>query len=66
MHFEQSRDWSRALQYLTQAAENATQRSAHHEAANLASRALEVLRALPETPEHVQQEIRLRMILGVP
>ena len=65
MHFEQSRDWPRALQYLTQAAENATQRSAHYEAANLASRALEVLPALPETQNHVQQEIRLRMILGV-
>src|SRR5204862_229459 len=33
MHFEQSRDWTRAVQYLIQAAENATHKSAHHEAA---------------------------------
>jgi predicted ATPase len=65
MHFEQSRDWPLALQYLMQAAENATHRSAHHEAADLASRALEVLKALPDSAEHIQQEIKLRMILGV-
>ncbi len=65
MHFEQSRDWPRALQYLTQAAENASHHSAHHEATTLASRGLEVLKALPETPERAKQEITLRMILGV-
>jgi len=65
MHFEQSRDWPLALQYLTQAAENATHRSAHHEAADLARRALDVLRALPETTACVQHEIKLRVILGV-
>ena len=65
MHFEQSRDWPRALMYLTQAAENAAQRSAHHEAATLASRGLDVLKWLPETPERGKQEIKLRMTLGV-
>ena len=65
MHFEQSRDWPRALQYLCQAAENAGQRSAHHEAAALARRGLAVLKSLTGTPERVQQEIALRMVLGV-
>jgi len=65
MHFEQSRDWQRAVQYLLLAAENAIGRYAHHEAANLAHRGLEVLKFLPATPERAQQEVKLRMILGV-
>jgi predicted ATPase/DNA-binding winged helix-turn-helix (wHTH) protein len=63
MHFEQSRDWPRAAQYLLQAAENATHRSAHHESAALARRGLEVLKSLPDTPERRQEEIALRFIL---
>jgi DNA-binding winged helix-turn-helix (wHTH) protein/predicted ATPase/energy-coupling factor transporter ATP-binding protein EcfA2 len=65
MHFEQSRDWPRALQYLIEAARTATQRSAHHEAAELSRRGLEVLKRLPETTARSQQEITLRMILSV-
>jgi DNA-binding winged helix-turn-helix (wHTH) protein/predicted ATPase len=65
MHFQQSREWPRAVQYLSQAAENASRRSAHHEAMALARRGLEVLESLPETPERAQHEITLRMILGV-
>jgi DNA-binding winged helix-turn-helix (wHTH) protein/predicted ATPase len=65
MHFEQSRDWPRALKYLLQAAENASACSAHHEASDLATRGLEVLKFLPDTPERSRQEIKLRMILGV-
>jgi DNA-binding winged helix-turn-helix (wHTH) protein/tetratricopeptide (TPR) repeat protein len=65
MHFEQSRDWPSALKYLIQAAENATNRFAHHEAADLARRGLEVLKSLPSRPEGVQQEIKLRILLGV-
>jgi DNA-binding winged helix-turn-helix (wHTH) protein/predicted ATPase len=65
MHFEQSRDWPLALRYLTQAAENASHRSAHHEAADLATRGLEVLKSLPDSPERPQQEIALRMTLSV-
>jgi DNA-binding winged helix-turn-helix (wHTH) protein/predicted ATPase len=60
MHFEQSRDWPRALQFLVQAAENAARKSAHHEAADLAQRGLTVLKLLPESAE---QEVALRMIL---
>jgi DNA-binding winged helix-turn-helix (wHTH) protein/energy-coupling factor transporter ATP-binding protein EcfA2 len=65
MHFEQSRDWARALEYLLQAAENATRKSAHHEAAGLARRGLEALKPLPKSIELTRQEITLRMILTV-
>jgi DNA-binding winged helix-turn-helix (wHTH) protein/predicted ATPase len=63
MHFEQSRDWPRALQFLVQASENAARKSAHHEAADLAQRGLTVLKLLPESAERDQQEVALRMIL---
>src|SRR5215471_11304826 len=63
MHFEESRDWRRAVQYLTQAAENTTRKSAHHEAADLAERGLVILKLLPESTERDQQEIALRIIL---
>jgi tetratricopeptide (TPR) repeat protein len=63
MHFEQNRDWPRALEYLIQAAENATRKSAHHEAADLAQRGLAVLKLVPESAERDQQEIALRKIL---
>ncbi len=65
MHFEQSHDWTRALNYLLQAAENAAVRSAHREAIDLANRGLEALKCLPETAEHAKQEMTLRMILSV-
>jgi DNA-binding winged helix-turn-helix (wHTH) protein len=64
MHFEQSRDWPRALEYTLQAAENAVARSAHHEAIDLANRGLEALKLVPGTAEHAKQEMKLRMILG--
>jgi DNA-binding winged helix-turn-helix (wHTH) protein/tetratricopeptide (TPR) repeat protein len=64
MHFEQSRDWPRALEYLLQAAQNAAACSAHREAADLAARGLEVLKSLPDAPERAHQEIKLRMALG--
>jgi DNA-binding winged helix-turn-helix (wHTH) protein/predicted ATPase len=65
MHFEQSRDWRRASEYLIQAAENATHKSAHHEAAGLARRGLTALKQLPRSTELSKQEITLRMILTV-
>ena len=64
MHFEQSRDWPRAVEYLLQAAENAATRSAHHEAIDLANRGLEALKLLPEAAEHAKGEMKLRTILS--
>lgn len=65
MHFEQSHDWPRALQHLLQAAENAIARSAHHEAANLAGRGIEILNFIPGSAQRDKQEMRLRMVLTV-
>ena len=65
MHFEQGLDCPRAAKYLAQAAENALQRCAHHEAASLARRGLQVLATLPETPERDLQELNLRLTLGI-
>src|SRR5262249_25663937 len=64
MHFEQSHDWPRALEYLLQAAGNAATHSAHHETVDLANRGLEALKLLPDPPAHPKQEMKLRMILG--
>ena len=65
MHFEQSHDWPRALQYLLQSAESAVAQSAHHEAVDMAERGLEVLKFLPEAEDFAKQEMKLRMILSV-
>jgi DNA-binding winged helix-turn-helix (wHTH) protein/predicted ATPase len=65
MHFEQSRDWPHALEYLLKAAENAAACSAHHEASDLANRGLEILKSLPRTSTHSKDEMKLRMILSV-
>jgi len=64
MHFEQSHDWPRALEYLLQAAENAATRSAHHEAIDLANRGLEALKLVPQGADYSKQEMRLRTILS--
>jgi len=63
MHFEQGRDWRRALEHLIQAAENAATRSAHHEAIELANRGLETLKLLPDAAEYAKHEMKLLMIL---
>ena len=66
MHFEQGRDPRRAIRYLQAAGEIATQRSAAREAVAHLTRALELLRAQPETPERAEQEVALQIALGGP
>lgn len=51
VHFEQSQDIARAVKYLLLAVENATRRSADHEAAALSKRALELMKVLPPSLE---------------
>lgn len=65
MHFEQGRDYPRAVRFLQQAAENAGRRFANHETVALSRRALELLKTLPETPERTRHELILRITLGV-
>jgi predicted ATPase len=65
VHFEQGRDYRKAVRYLQQAGENAVRRSAHTEALSLLTKGLALLKALPDTPERSQQEIGLQITLGV-
>ena len=64
MHFEQGRNYHKAVQYLQHAGQNAVQRSAHQEAVTLLTRGLELLKTAPDTPEHTQQELALQTTLG--
>ena len=64
VHFEQGQDYRRAIQYLQQAAQNTLQRSAHREAISHLSKALELLKTLPDMPERTQQELALQLALG--
>ena len=64
VHFEQGRDADRALKYLQYAADNALRRSAHADAITHLTRALALLKVLPETPEHAQQELVWQTMLG--
>ena len=64
VHFEQGRDYRKAVQYYGQAAQNAFQRHALNEVTAHAAMGLLILRELPETPERDQQELLLQMLLG--
>jgi predicted ATPase len=66
MHFERGRDPTRAIRYLRVAGEIATQRSAAREAVAHLTRALDLLRAQPDTPERAEQEVALQIALGGP
>jgi DNA-binding winged helix-turn-helix (wHTH) protein/predicted ATPase len=64
VHFEHGRDYGRAVQYLQQAAETAGQRYAHREAIEYLGRALALLKAMPETPPLIRQELAVQLALG--
>ena len=64
VHFEQGRDYHKAVQYLQHAGQNANQRLAHQEAIAHLTKGLELLKLLPDTPEHTQQEFTLQATLG--
>jgi tetratricopeptide (TPR) repeat protein len=57
MHFTRGRDFHRAVRYLQYAGENARQRSAFVEAIAYLTQGLELLEALPDTPERTRQEL---------
>jgi tetratricopeptide (TPR) repeat protein len=65
LHFERGRDYSKAIQHRTRAAENALRRCGYREAINHLTRGLELLESLPDTPARLQQEISLRISLGL-
>ena len=64
VHFERCRDYGRALQYLRQATENATRKSTLHEVIVLATKGMELLAMLPETPAHLPQELDFQVAIG--
>jgi predicted ATPase/DNA-binding winged helix-turn-helix (wHTH) protein len=64
VHFEQGRDYHRAVQYLQQAGENAIRLCANQEAVRLLTKGLELLTNLQRTPEHTRQELALQATLG--
>jgi DNA-binding SARP family transcriptional activator/predicted ATPase len=63
-HFEQARLPASALPFYRQAAQVALQRFAHQEAVALLGKGIDLLQALPETPERHRQEIELQIMLG--
>jgi predicted ATPase len=63
-HYTEAGLIEQALPYWQQAGERASQRSAYMEAISHLTKGLEVLKALPDTPERVQQELTLQLALG--
>jgi len=63
-HYERSGNTRKALEYLRRAGRQAMARSAHAEAVELFTPALELLKTLPETPERIQHELSLQLGLG--
>jgi predicted ATPase len=65
-HFEKAGVREKAGHYLRRAGEQARQRYAYDEAVAYLSRALELLKTIPETPERARRELDLQIALGVP
>jgi predicted ATPase len=65
-HFEAAQDLRRAVIYRQHAAENALLRSAYEEAIAHLTQGLNLLDALPNTPERAQHELILHLALGTP
>jgi predicted ATPase len=63
--FEAARHFPQAARYFLSAAEHAVGIAAHQEAAALARRGLDLLRALPEGAARARQELALLLALGV-
>jgi predicted ATPase len=66
VHFEQGRDYRRAVQYLQQAGWNAVRRCAPQEAIDLLTKGLKLLKTWPDSPERLQQELTLQNTLISP
>jgi predicted ATPase len=65
-HYTEAGLIKQAIPYWQQAGERAVQRSANVEAIGHLTTAIEVLEALPDTPERNQQELALQVALGAP
>jgi predicted ATPase len=65
-HFDRANDKAKALKYFQLAGGQAVKRSANTEAVSHLTKALEMLKTLPESPSRAQQELVLQITLGVP
>src|SRR5262245_259977 len=63
-HCLRGRLWPQAVQYLGQAGQQASDRSANVEAISHLTTGIELLKTLPATPEHTQQALTLYIALG--
>ena len=63
-HFAEGGLVEEAVPYWQRAGQRALERSANQEAIRHLTKGLELLNGLPETPEHLQQELLLRVTLG--
>jgi predicted ATPase len=66
VHFERGQAYLQAVQYWSQAADNAGRLHAPREAAALLEKAIGLIEHLPDTPERAQQELALLIAMGVP
>ncbi len=64
VHFEQGRDYRKAVHYLQQAGQSALRRAAYVEAIAHLTRGLELLKTLPDTPDRIAPELALQTALG--
>ena len=65
-HFTEADRGTQAISYWQRAGQRAVERSANHEAVSHFTKGLELLKSLPTTPEHTQQELALQLALGPP
>jgi predicted ATPase len=65
-HYTEAGLSGQAIVYWHRAGQRAIERSANMEAIGHLIKGLELLKALPDTPERIQQELTLQIILGVP
>jgi class 3 adenylate cyclase/predicted ATPase len=65
-HYTEAGLVAQAIPYWQRTGERAAQRSANVEAIAHLSKGLELLKTLPDTPEHIQQELTLQLALGAP
>ncbi len=63
-HYTEAGLLEQAILYWQQAGQRAIERSAHAEAISHLTKGLELLKALPNTPEHIQKELLLQTALG--
>jgi class 3 adenylate cyclase/tetratricopeptide (TPR) repeat protein len=65
-HYTEAGLAEQALPYWQDAGQRAVQRSANVEAINHLRRGLELLKMLPDSPDHVRRELAFQIALGVP